>query len=223
MSADADHWWRNRREASANSGDAWSGGAGAHRRWMGAAEPARPARDPPAPVQAPPAGAVGAAEPRTPPDPRPVDAVQPAAADLSDRPGPPNPRAARRRVWVHGPKRRGRFLGSAASGLAAVVLLAPLAWAGRWHPCEAAEAALVDNAIVRGGRFEASRARVANWTGPDGKLFSHGRVGRRIAAEEHVGWPAPVGCTALFWRVRSEAASFGGFTAVLSRALSARR
>ena len=68
-----------------------------------------------------------------------------------------------------------------------------------------------------------SKRRVANWAGPDGKLLSHGRVGRQIAAEEHAGWPSFAGCTALFWRVRAEGASFGGFTAVLSRALAARR
>jgi hypothetical protein len=114
-------------------------------------------------------------------------------------------------------------LGLGAIGLAAIVFLVPLAWAGRLDPCAAAEVALVDEAVGRGSRFEASKARVANWAGADGRLLSHGRVGRRIAAEEHAGWPSFAGCTALFWRVRAEGASFGGFTAVLSRVLSSRR
>jgi hypothetical protein len=126
-------------------------------------------------------------------------------------------------VWTRGPERRSRLLGLTAAGLVAVVFLAPLAWAGRLDPCAAAEVALVDEAVGRGSRFEGSKRRVANWAGPDGKLVSHGRVGRQIAHEEHPGWPPLAGCTALFWRVRSENASFGGFTAVLTRVLSARR
>jgi len=129
--------------------------------------------------------------------------------------------------WLTGRKRsRKRLLGSlglVCAGFAVVVFVAPLAWAGRASLCEAAEVALVDEAIGRGSRFEESKRRVGNWAGPDGKLLSHGRVGRQIAAEEHAGWPLSVGCTVLFWRARSDAASFGGFTAVLSRALSARR
>jgi hypothetical protein len=110
-----------------------------------------------------------------------------------------------------------------ASGLVAVTLLAPLAWAHRWNPCAAAEVALIDEAVGLGSRFEGSKRRVANWAGLDGKLLSHGRVGRQIAAEEHVGWPSFAGCTALFWRVRAEGASFVGITPVLVRAVSARR
>ncbi len=105
----------------------------------------------------------------------------------------------------------------------AVVLFAPLAWADRWHPCAAAEVALVDGAVGPGSRFEGSKRRVANWAGPDGKLMSYGRVGRQIAVEEHAGWPPPMGCTALLWRVRAEGASFGGFTAVLSHGMLHRR
>ncbi|WP_343896867.1 hypothetical protein [Craurococcus roseus] len=109
------------------------------------------------------------------------------------------------------------------AGLAAVVFLVPLAWAGRLDPCAAAEVALVDKAVGRDGSLAASKVRVANWTGADGGLLSHGRVGREIAAKEYAGWPAAAGCTALFWRARWEVASFGGFTAVLTRALSVRR
>lgn len=136
---------------------------------------------------------------------------------------PPNPRAALRTGEARGRGSRRRSLGLAAAGLLATVFLAPLAWAGRLDPCGAAEVALVDKAVHRDGRFAASKARVANWTGPDGELLSHGRVGRQIAAKEHAGWPPSVGCTALFWRARSEALSFGGFTAVLSRVLPVRR
>ena len=53
--------------------------------------------------------------------------------------------------------------------------------------------------------------------------MSHGRVGRQIASEEHPGWPPFAGCTALFWRVRSEGTSLEGVTPALVRALSARR
>jgi hypothetical protein len=183
----------------------------------------RPAGGPLEPTKTARTGVVGAAEPGTPSDPTPVDAAQPTAADVAERPGPPNPRAAHRRVWARERKRRGRLLGLAAVGVAAVIFLAPLAWAGRWHPCAAAEVALMDEATGRGNRFEASKARVANWAGPGGKLLSHGQVGRQIAAEEHAGWPVATGCTALFWRARWEVASFGGFTAVPTRVLSVRR
>jgi hypothetical protein len=223
MSADADHWWRNRREASANSGDAWSGGAGAYRRWMGA----EPAREPPEPVQAPRPEAVCSARPGSPPDPAVVEAVatttRPGAGRGAERSGPPNPRSARRRVLARGRGVRGCSLGLAAAGLAAVVFLAPLAWAGRSGPCEAAEVALVDKAVRLDGGFRASQVRVANWTGPDGRLFSHGTVGRQIAAEEHAGWPAFAGCTALFWRARSEAASVDGIMISLLRGPALRR
>jgi hypothetical protein len=110
-----------------------------------------------------------------------------------------------------------------AAGLAAVILLAPLAWAGRWHPCAAAEVALADEAVGRGSRFEGSKGRVANWAGPDGRLMSHGRVGRQIASEEHPGWPPFAGCTALFWRVRSEGSSLAGVTSVFLRRAPAGR
>ncbi len=53
--------------------------------------------------------------------------------------------------------------------------------------------------------------------------MSDGRVGRQIAYEEHRGWPSFAGCTALFWRVRSEGASLDRLTPVLVRALPARR
>lgn len=126
-------------------------------------------------------------------------------------------------AWLGGRGHLRILFGLGAVGLATVVLLAPLAWAVRSDPCEAAEVALVDKAIRRDSSFAAGQVRVANWTGPDGRLFSHGRVGRQIAAEEFAGWPAFAGCTALFWRARWEVASFGGFTAVLTRAVPARR
>ena len=135
---------------------------------------------------------------------------------------PPNPRAVRS-VRTRRRARLGRLLGLAAAGCAAVVSLAPLAWAGRLDPCAAAEVALIDEAVGHGSRFEASKSRVANWIGLDGKLMSRGRVGRQIAFEGHPGWPSFAGCTALFWRVRSENASLDGVTPVLTRALSARR
>ncbi len=234
MSADADHWWRNRREASANSGDAWSGAGGAYRRWTGS-EPAH--GDRPAPARAdqaadtvsaergaPPTpaspGAGQAAEPR--PDPRAPSGAWRKAARTAEPAGPPNPRAARR-TRAAGHRRRGRPLALVAAGAIAVAFLAPLAWAGRWHPCAAAEVALVDDAVGRGSRFEGSKRRVVNWAGPDGTLTSRGRVGRQIAYEEHPGWPPFAGCTALFWRVRAEGASLDGFTAALTRALAVRR
>jgi hypothetical protein len=126
-------------------------------------------------------------------------------------------------VLARGRGVHGRSLGWAAAGLAAVVFLAPLAWAGRLDSCEAAEVALVDKAIRLDGGFRASQVRVANWTGPDGRLFSHGRVGRQIAAEEHAGWPAFAGCTALFWRARSEGASVDGIMISLLRGVALRR
>ncbi len=81
----------------------------------------------------------------------------------------------------------------------------------------------MDEAVGHGSRFEASKRRIAAWTGPDGKLFSHGRVGRQIAVEEHAGWPPFMGCTALFWRARSDAGAFDGFMYALVRHASARR
>jgi hypothetical protein len=164
-------------------------------------------------------------------------------ARTAGREWPPNPRAAVRwtrparpvveasllvflgvpLAWLRGRVRLRVLLGLGAAGLAAVLFLVPLAWAGRLDPCAAAEVALVDKAIGLDSGFAASRVRVANWTGADGRLLSHGRVGREIAAKEYAGWPPAAGCTALFWRARWEVASLGGFTAVLSRALSARR
>ena len=247
MSVDADHWWRNRREASANSGDAWSGGGRAYRMWMGA----EPAPDPPAPARAGRDAVASAGEWETPPGPAPAQAEQTAAARVpepGERPVPRAPRFMLNRglqnvarlfrsvagvllfivtrvplAWLGSRRRLRVSLGLGTAGLAAVIFLAPLAWAGRWHLCAAAEVALVDEAVGLGSRFEGSKRRVANWAGPDGKLVSNGRVGRQIASEEHPGWPPFAGCTALFWRARSDAASFGGFTAVLLRALSARR
>ena len=178
MSADADHWWRNRREASANPGDAWSGGGGAYRRWMGAGS----ARDRPAPAGAGQAAVASAAERETPPRPAPAQAEQTAAESAAVRVEPSVPRAPRFRR-TPGPKNAARPSRLAAevllfvlaglplarfrrrkrlpvslgllgvAGLAAVIFLAPLAWAGRWHPCAAAEVALVDGAIGHGGRF----------------------------------------------------------------------
>ena len=139
-------------------------------------------------------------------------------AGRAAREWPPNPRAARPAQTCRR-SRRGRSLALGAAGLAAAVSLAPLAWAGHWHPCAAAEAALVDEAVGRGSRFEGSKRRVANWAGPDGKLMSNGRVGRQIASEEHPGWPPFAGCTALFWRVRTEGASLDRVTPVLVHAL----
>lgn len=217
MSADADHWWRNRREASANRGDAWSGGGRAYREWMDG----KPTSDQSAPARSRPGRAAGSAGGERPPNPR--GAIrstrglrQIAEAALLVFTGIPLARLGRR-------LRLRALLGFGAAGLAVVVLLAPLAWAGRLDPCAAAEEALLDEAIGRGSRFAASKARVANWAGPDGKLLSRGRVGRRIAAEEHAGWPPPLGCTALFWRARAGVASFGGLTPVLTRALAAKR
>ncbi len=135
---------------------------------------------------------------------------------------PPNPHAAHRTLAVRR-GRRGRALGLVAAGLTAILLGAPLAWSGQANPCAAAEVALVDEAIGQGSRFEESKKRVVNWAGPDGKLLSHGQVGWHIVAEEHTGWPPPLGCTALFWRARADVASFPGFTAVLVRALPAVR
>ena len=212
MNTNPDDWWLRRRLPPVGPGDAWSGGGKAYRAWMAR----KPRRDSPE--------ASGAGQ---------------------ERKGPPNPRAATRFSRAHAPrsvaevllftftgiplawlgagKRLRISLGLGAAGLAAVIFLAPLAWAGRWHPCAAAEMALVDEAVGRGSRFEESKRRVANWVGWDGKLMSHGRVGRQIAFEEHPGWPSLAGCTALFWRIRAEGASFGGFTAVLSHGLLHRR
>jgi hypothetical protein len=119
--------------------------------------------------------------------------------------------------------RIGRSLGLVAAGCAAVTFLAPLAWAGRLHPCEAAEVALVDTTIARDGPFAASQLRVANWAGPDGMLLSHGRVGRQIASDEYARWPPFAGCTALFWRVRSEGASLDYVVLAVVRAFASRR
>ncbi|MBD0271583.1 MAG: hypothetical protein ICV73_06595 [Acetobacteraceae bacterium] len=126
-------------------------------------------------------------------------------------------------VWLRRRRRVLAFVGFGVAGLTAVIFLVPLAWAGRLDPCAAAEAALVDKAIGQDSGFAASKVRVANWTGAEGKLLSRGRVGREIAAREYAGWPPAVGCTALFWRARWEVASFGGTTVVLMRALSLRR
>lgn len=135
---------------------------------------------------------------------------------LSILTGLPLVRSARRKSpWAIG------SLG--AAGFAAVLFLVPLAWSGRSHPCAAAEVALVDAAVGLGSRFHMSKMRVANWAGPDGKLFSHGRVGRQIAREEHSDWPPFAGCTALFWRVRSEGVSLDGIMLTLVRIVSARR
>lgn len=217
MSADADQWWRNRREASANRGDAWSGGGRAYREWMGG----KPADDRSASAPSRAGRAASSAVREWPPDPR--DAIrstrafrQVAEAALLVFTGVPLARSGRR-------LRPRVLLGLGAAGFAVGVLLAPLAWAGRLDPCAAAEEALLDEAIGRGNRFAASKVRVANWAGPDGKLLSRGRVGRQIAAEEHAGWPPPLGCTALFWRARADVASFGGLAPVLTRALAARR
>lgn len=66
MSADADHWWRNRREASANRGDAWSGGGRAYREWMDG----KPTSDQSAPARSRPGRAAGSAGGERPPNPR---------------------------------------------------------------------------------------------------------------------------------------------------------
>ena len=247
MSADADHWWRNRREASANAGDAWSGGGRAYRRWIGAER----ARDRPAPARAGQAAEASAAERETSPGPAPAQLEQIAVARVAERRGrsvPFAPRFMRTRglqnvarpsrsvaevllpilsgipfPWFAGGKHLRVSLGLGAAGMAAVILLAPLAWSGRLDPCAAAEVALVDEAVSHGSRFEGSKRRVANWAGPDGKLMSNGRVGRQIASEEHPGWPPFAGCTALFWGVRAEGASLDCITPVLVRVLSARR
>ena len=225
MNTNPDDWWLRRRHPPVGPGDAWSGGGKAYRAWMAR----KPRRDPPGPS--------GAGQERGgPTNPRAAiryfraprfmrvrrlqHAERPSRSAagilLSILTGMPFP-------WLGSGKRLRLLLGLGAAGLAAVIFLAPLAWAGRWHPCAAAEVALVDEAVGLGSRFEGSKRRVANWAGPDGKLVSNGRVGRQIASEEHPGWPPFAGCTALFWRARSDAASFGGFTAVLLRALSVPR
>ena len=247
MSADADRWWRNRRQASANPGDAWSGGGRSYRGWMGA----EPERDAPAPIRSGWTAVPDVAQRKTPSEPASARPEQTAAAGVCKRGGRSVPRASRvmraRRLQnaarpfrpvadallfvltglplarFRSRKRLRVLLGVGAAGLAAVVFLAPLAWAGRLDPCAAAEVALVDEAVGRGSRFEGGKRRVANWTGPDGKLFSHGRVGRQIAAEEHGGWPPPLGCTALFWRVRSEDAALGGVSLLRFAPAVARR
>lgn len=182
MNTNPDDWRLRRRHPPISPGDAWSGGGRAYREWMGA----KPRPESPAHSNAP-QGAVGRVA----------------------RDWPPNPRAVRF-VRIRWRLRSGRWLALGAAVLAAVVFLAPLAWAGRLDPCTATEVALVDEAIGREGGLAASKARVANWTGADGRLLSHGRVGREIAAREYAGWPAFAGCTALFWRARWEVASFGG-------------
>lgn len=217
MNTNPDDWWLRRRHPSVSPGDAWSGGGAAYRAWMGA-KPAR-SRSAPAPPR------VG------------------RAASSTGREFQPSPRAAIRRTGRFDPiaeallllftgiplallRRRVRLrllFALGAAGFAAIVFLAPLAWAGRLDPCAAAEEALVDEAIDGGSRLEDSKRRVANWAGQDGKLLSRGAAGRRIAAERYAGWPPVLGCSALFWRARWDAASFGGFTPVLSRVLAARR
>ena len=220
MSADADHWWRNRREASVGSGDAWSGGGAAYRRWLRAG----PASGRPQPARAEQAVSAIAVAQGSRSVPRAATSAWTRSAGGVARPlrkfaeavlfvvtGVPLAQLGRR-------VRLRTVVGVGAASFAAIVFLAPLAWASRWDPCAAAEVALVDDAVGRGSRFAASKARAANWVGADGKLFSRGRVGRQIAAEEHAGWPPAIGCTALFWRARWEVSSFGGVTAVLTRA-----
>jgi hypothetical protein len=120
--------------------------------------------------------------------------------------------------------RYGKPLALLAAGFVVILFAAPLAWAGRSDPCAAAEVALMDEALGRSdGSFEHARRRVAAWAEPDGKLFSQGRVGRRIALEEHAGWPSFAACTALFWRARAAAASVDGITIFLFVRAVARR
>ena len=192
MSADADHWWQNRLEASANPGDAWSGGGRAYRRWVGAG-PA-PARQ--APVRVGQDAAAGTAAQEAQPATAPARVEQFAEARTAKREGgsvPRAPRSVRARAlqrsarpsrpvaevllslltgiptaWFGGRKRLRASLGWGAAGLAAVALFVPLAWAGRVDPCAAVEVALVDEAVGRDSRFEGSKRRVANWAGPDG-------------------------------------------------------
>lgn len=244
MSADADHWWRNRRGASANSGDAWSGGGKAYQKWMGA----KPEPEPPAPSSAAEDAASGdatrVAAPRPASAPTPVIAERSAAPRVAEWEGSLAPRAphlVRARAprsggralrsgaetslllvagaplrWLKGRRRFRGPLGWIATGSVAVVLLTPLAWAGRTDPCAAAEVALIDRALGRDNRFEHMRRRAAAWTWPDGGLFARGQVGRQIAFEEHPVLPSLAGCTALFWRARIAAATTGGFTAASS-------
>lgn len=226
MGADADHRWRNRAEASSNAGDAWSGGGRAYRRWIGAER----APDPPASALAGQDVVARATEQGIQPGPEPLQIEQSPVTQVVRREqrfvllarrfdlARERQNVARQPrsiaevlllifagiplVWRGPHKRFGVAFALVAAGLGAVVLLTPLAWAGRWSACGAAEVALVDAAVGHGSRFEGSKARVANWMGPDGRLLSQGRVGKQIAAEVHTGWPPLVGCTALFWSVR---------------------
>ena len=130
---------------------------------------------------------------------------------------PPNPRAVRF-VRRRGRSLRRRSLAWGATGLFVVVVLSPLVWSWRLDPCAAAEVALVGKAISRDGGLAASRLRVANWTDAEGRLLSHGRIGRDIAEKEYAEVPPAIGCTALFWRARWHAASSDGVTAAPSPA-----
>ena len=205
MGMDPAEWWRSRRGPSVGCGDGWSGGGGAYRAWV-ASKPGR----------------------EWPPNPRSARRMPGAVRRgrqfgffaevvLSAIPGG---WLIKRLLWR---KRLGVSLGIAAAGLLAILSAAPLAWAGSPYPCEAAEAALIDERLGPGSGFEAARRRVANWVGPDGKLFSRGRVARQIVVEEHPGWPPAAACTALFWRVRATSASVDGIMISLLRGAAPRR
>ena len=215
MNANPDDRWLRRRHPRVGPGDAWSGGAEAYRKWMGVKAARSRSATPGVGQAAGPTGHGWLPDPRT-GSRRTGRSGAVAEALLLVFTGIPF-------AWLRRRVRLRFLLALGAAGLAAIVFLAPLAWAGRSGPCAAAEEALVDGAIGRGGRFEDSKRRVANWAGPDGRLLSRGRAGRSIAAEMYAGWPPPLGCTALFWRARWEIASFDGFYFVLSRVLAARR
>jgi hypothetical protein len=204
VNTNPDDWWLRRRHPPVGPGDAWSGGGKAYRAWMGSgrrrSRSAFPSLFRRRRAQANPRSSTRST----------IGVLLSVLTDV-----PLACFSCRKRLAV--------TLLVGAGGLAAIIFLVPLAWAHRWDSCAAAELALVDESVGPGSRFEGSKRRVANWAGPDGKLLSRGRVGRQIAAEEHAGWPSFAGCTALFWRVRAEDASFGGLTPVLSRALAARR
>jgi hypothetical protein len=178
VNTNPDDWWLRRRHPSVSPGDAWSGGGKAYQAWMGSKGKPRRAAHPGTND-----GLGGSPNPRSSTGfvaprwrarglqtvaPRPGSTVGVLLSILTGVP----------LACFSSRKRLGVSLLLGAAGLAAVIFLAPLAWAHRWDSCGAAELALVDEAVGPGSHFEGSKRRVANWAGPDGKLLSHGRVGR---------------------------------------------
>ena len=166
MNANPDDWWLRRRQPSVSPGDAWSGGGKAYRAWMGSeGEPRRaahPGHQRRAGSASPnPRSSTGFVAPRR--RARGLQTVAPRPGStvgvlLSILTGVPLACfSSRKRLRVS------LLLG--AAGLAAVIFLAPLAWARRWDPCAAAEVALVDEAIGPGSQLR-SEARGGSPTGP---------------------------------------------------------